>query len=123
MCILVAIMLCFVSALLYISLRSRQVYSARVLRVILELWIAFALILCIFAYISHFLGSASSGGSLAGELATRLAHWYALTQAQQFTLLAGALLAVGLFVHVLLSIQALQSRPLPELPAHEGENS
>lgn len=120
--ILVVIALTFISALLYISLRARHVATGNVVRVLVELWVAFALIIAIFDYISHVLGPAPSG-SLADELLSRLAHWHVLLRTQQVTIVAGVLVALGLFVHVLTTIRALQSRPLTVQPTHEGENS
>jgi hypothetical protein len=118
--ILVVISLSFVSALLYINLRSQHIASARVVRVLLELWGVFALIIGIFAYISHLLGSTPSG-SMAEELTARLAHWHTLARVPQVIILVGAICALGLFVHLLISLHTLQSRPHAIPSPQEGD--
>ncbi len=143
--ILVVMILSFISTLLYISLRARHVAVGSVVRVLLELWGAFALIIGIFAYIGKYLGSTPAlrqadefaahlpvpppwyhpqnvhSGSFASELANRLAHWHTLSATQHVSICLGTLLAVGLFVHVLISVQALQSRRIVAAFSHEGD--
>ncbi|HEY3379030.1 MAG TPA: hypothetical protein VGL77_16225 [Armatimonadota bacterium] len=117
---LMAVALGFVSVLLYISLGSRRVPTAKIVRLLIELWGTFALLAVLFALLSAFLG-APPAGSLAEELAVRLAHWRDLSSTQQAILVGGLLLAIVLFVHLINSLRVLQGRSYQADSPDEGE--
>ena len=105
--ILVALILGYVSVLIFINLTSQGVADRRVYRLLIELWTTFALIIAILAFITQSLG-AEPTSSLAAELAARLAHWSRLTVGQQAFIIIGLLLAVLLFAHFVWSLGSVR---------------
>ena len=117
--ILVAMALTFVSFLLYVNLGSQGIPSRRIVVLLAELWLTFAVIIATFAYISNILGPAPAG-SIADELAVRLSRWRELSTMQQTTILVGGALVVILFVHIIWSLRVLQQRAPRNVPPSHG---
>jgi Na+/melibiose symporter-like transporter len=117
--ILVAVVLAYVSVLLYINLGSQGVALPRVIRLLVELWLTFALIIGVLAVVTGSLGP-TPAGSIAAELAARLSHWRQLSSGQQAMILGGVVLALVLFAHFIWSYRALQQQDARHLPPSNG---
>ena len=87
---------------------------AQIVRVILELWLTFAVIIGIFALISRRVGPVT-GDSPASQLAAEWARVHTLPALQRGEIYVGLLLAIAVFVHFLWSWQVLQR----EIAAHD----
>lgn len=116
--VLLAVALTYVSVLIYISLRGRDTAPARIRRVLIEMWVTFALIIGILYIITLPLGNAPSG-SIAVEISTRIAQWHAVPLLQKVVIIGGSILAIALFAHFILSLRSLQHRR-PSVPPSAG---
>lgn len=117
--ILVAMALALVSFLLYVNLGSQGIPPRRIVVLLVELWLTFAVIIATFAYISNLLGPVPAG-SIADELVMRLSRWRELSTVQQATILGGGVLVLVLFIHVIWSLRALQQRAGRNVPPSHG---
>lgn len=97
------------SLLLYIQLGSHRVPRQRIVYILAEIWVIFALIFAIFTLTSQQLGAVPHS-AIADELAARLAHFRALPATRQILCSAAILLACGLFGHMIWSLQRAQRR-------------
>ena len=107
MLVLVAAILGYISVLLYYRLGSLGVSPGHVVRVIVELWVTFAVITALFSVIAHLVGPVA-GLTPADQVAAQWARVHTLPAAQQGMVFVGALLALALFLHFLWSWQSLQ---------------
>ena len=118
MAVLTAFPLAYVSLLLYIRLSSQRVPNKRIWRLLGEVWGIFALIFVIFALVSRRLGTVPHS-SITKELGAQLELVRALPLGHQLFVGAAMLLALGLFGHLLWSLQRLQRHDGRNFPAIE----
>ncbi len=110
MVVLTAVALAYVSLLTYIRLSSQGIARRRVVRLLVELWLDFALIISAFVLVSAFVGPVSRGKSVADELAARLARVHVLSAGKQVLIVGLFVLAVLVFVHFIWSLRAIERR-------------
>lgn len=111
MTILVSLVLAYVSVLIYINLASTGIPSTRIYRILVEVWVIFLLIVIVLALITRPLGPVPSS-NLADEMKNRLAHWSQLSWAEQSFIVAGAILVMGLFSHLIWSLRAVRKHAI-----------
>ncbi len=112
--LLTALPLGYISLLLYIRLGSQRVSPKRIAWVIAEVWGVFALIFAIFAVVSQRLGAVPRS-SLANELTYQIAHFHTLPVSEQALIGTALLLTLGLFGHLVYSLQRAQRSHPPNL--------
>ena len=104
---LTAFALGYVSLLLFLRLDSLRVARKRIWWIIGEVWGVFALVLLIFSLVSRRLGAVAQS-SVAGELVQRFSRLHTLPALQQGLVIASMAAALGLFVHLIWSLQRAQ---------------
>jgi len=113
--ILVAFVLAYVSLLLVIRLGSLGVGRGRIIGIVIEVWLTFAVIIGVFILLQQLIGPVPESG-FPGEIAAQLARLQRLPLGQRLLIYGGVIAAVVLFAHVLWSFRAAQR----EAP-HDGE--
>lgn len=123
MIIFLALGLGLVSVLLYVSLGSRGVARSRIIRIIIEVWLSFALVVGAFALINLLLGPTARTG-VANELLGRIARIRELAPRQQMLIVGMFAIALAIFIHLIWALQRAQSKSLVShtFPEEESNN-
>jgi len=109
--ILMALALAYVSLLLFIHLGSLGINRGRVIGIVIEVWLTFALIIGVFSLLQYFIGPVPQS-TVAGEMAALFARLGRLPVWQRLFIYGGLAAAVALFAHLLWMLRAAQ-RELP----------
>ncbi|MHB0938333.1 MAG: hypothetical protein ACYDCO_11850 [Armatimonadota bacterium] len=105
--ILTAFVLGYVSLLLFIRLGSLGVARGRIIGIVIELWLTFALIIGVFALMQQFIGPVPEIG-FPGEFQVLIQRLSRLPSWQRLLIFGGFIAALVLFVHWLWSFNAVQ---------------
>ncbi|MHB9132195.1 MAG: hypothetical protein ACYDBB_14060 [Armatimonadota bacterium] len=107
--VLVALVLAFVSFLLTIRLRSEGASPGRTWRVLIELWVTFALIIGIFSLVNALIAP-TGNQSIGGDFLARLARARSLSTGLQVLIYGGLVLALAMFVRLMLVLRSVGER-------------
>lgn len=99
---LTAFLLGYISLLLFIRLKSLGVSRGKILALIIEVWLTFAVIIGLFILLQRLLGQAP------GDFFAQIEQMNRLPVRQRLLVYGGLIAAVALFVHLLWSLRNAQ---------------
>ena len=116
--VLTAFVLGYVSLLLFIRLGSLGVGHGRILGIIIEVWLTFAVVIGMFILLQRFLAPVPSTG-FPGELFAQIEQVNRLPIRQRLLIYGGLIVAAALLVHLLWSLRnAQRETPHAGQPSH-----